>query len=135
MCNVLALIGQSVASAESRLHRGSAAAQAVHVVHKFIWSRFLGEKLKSLKRDHFRNHVKFSLEVGGMNTRKTGIQHLVQRHFLSHSLRVRVCFVQNQGIMINPMHYRKIPKTCIKYLEMNRPFIKHSAINFIGCSK
>lgn len=49
VCNVLASIGQSVASAESSHHRGGAAAQAVHVIHKCIWPGILE---KNNKRKH-----------------------------------------------------------------------------------
>lgn len=41
---------------------GGAAAQAVHVIHKFIWPGILEKNEKTRKRDNFRNHGKFLLE-------------------------------------------------------------------------
>lgn len=52
VCNVLASIGQSVGSAESSRHRGGAAAQAVRVIHKFIWPGIL-EKNKNPEEESF----------------------------------------------------------------------------------
>lgn len=67
-----------------------------------------------------------------MNVSRSGIQSLVQRHFPSHTL--LGCALFRFRVSRLTLHvikkYAKLAENIYKLID---PFIKHPAVNFIGC--